>query len=65
MIMWIILGYLAVSMLASLIFYAACQAAARADRVLQQTDSARQLPASELTATRTKHGPAPKWLLHT
>ena len=65
MIMWIILGYLAVSMLASLIFYAACHAAARADRVLQQTDSESQLPVSELTTKRTKRVSAPKWALHT
>lgn len=65
MIMWIILGYLAASMLASLLFYAACHAAARADRVLQQTDSDSQLPASEVTAKRIKRVSAPKWALHT
>jgi hypothetical protein len=36
MIMWIVLGYLAASTIASLVFYAACVAAARADRVQEQ-----------------------------
>lgn len=65
MIMWIILGYLAASTLASLIFYAACRTAARADRVLQQTELDGQVPAAEPTGNRTQHVPAPKWALHT
>lgn len=36
MIMWIVLGYLAASMIASLVFYAACVAAAHADHVREQ-----------------------------
>lgn len=36
MIMWIVLGYLAASMIASLVFYAACVAAARADQARAQ-----------------------------
>ena len=36
MIMWIVLGYLAASMIASLVFYAACVAAAYADEMQQQ-----------------------------
>lgn len=36
MIMWIVLGYLAASMIASLVFYAACVAAARADHAREQ-----------------------------
>ena len=65
MITWIILGYLAASTLASLIFYAACRAAARADRVLQQTDTDSRLPQSELGTKRTKRVQAQKWALHT
>lgn len=65
MIMWIILGYLAASTLASLIFYAACRAAARADRVLQLTDADSSLSQPELEAKRTKRVQAPKWALHT
>ena len=65
MIMWIILGYLAASTLASLLFYAACRTAARADRVLQQTELDSQLPAVEPTDNRAKRIPAPNWALHT
>jgi hypothetical protein len=36
MILWIVLGYLATSIIASLVFYAACVAAARADHVREQ-----------------------------
>lgn len=36
MILWIVLGYLAASIIASLVFYAACVAAARADHVREQ-----------------------------
>jgi hypothetical protein len=36
MIMWIILGYLAASMIASFVFYAACVAAAHADHTQQR-----------------------------
>ena len=65
MMIWIIVGYLAVSALASLVFYAACRAAARADRVLQQTDGESRLPQPELGAKRTKRAQTQKWALHT
>lgn len=35
MILWIILGYLVISIAVSLLFYAACIAAARADKAQQ------------------------------
>lgn len=64
MIMWIIVGYLAISTLASLVFYAACRAAARADRVLQQAEADKNLLQPDLGAKPSKRLQMPKWALH-
>ncbi|MBX3011844.1 MAG: hypothetical protein KF832_10085 [Caldilineaceae bacterium] len=39
MMMWIFWGYLAVSLVASLLFYATCVAAARADKAHQRLET--------------------------
>lgn len=64
MIMWIVLGYLAASMIASLVFYAACVAAARTDRVREQRRLGRSasLPV-ESEAKRTETVTSPRLAL--
>ncbi len=56
MILWIILAYLAASCVASLVVYAACVAAARADKIQQHVFTANLVremddPRSEHTST--------------
>jgi hypothetical protein len=66
MIMWIILGYLAASVVASLLFYAACIVAARADKFQQHgliTPRLHEI-ASEVADKRTEHVAAPRLALN-
>lgn len=64
MIMWIILGYLGVSVVASLVFYAACVAAARADRVQQSLLTDLPTRERDVEGQRLDRTPAPRLALH-